>query len=79
MIIFEYNRAILAVSRDYHEIVDAHLRSLVWLDNNLESDQYRWGGRLPAQSTGGSFLITTEYLYFERETDLLAFRLSTGL
>lgn len=71
---FPYNNAFIAVIRNnkHMDMSKLHLASLRWLDCLQQGRDYEWGMK---EKT----CIVCEYLYFDKEEDLLAFRLAVGI
>lgn len=53
------------------DLTEFHLHVLSWLDDNLQDGKdYKWSNTRPAWS---------KHLYFDKEEDLLAFKIACGL
>lgn len=68
---------LLAINRSESPIqvlVDKHVRCIQWLGDNLAE-----GRDFEFSEQRGSSMVTVEYIYFDKEEDLLAFRLACGL
>jgi hypothetical protein len=74
---FPYNNAFIAVIRNnkHMDMSKLHLASLQWLDCLQQGRDYEWGAMRDRAKT----CIVNEYLYFDKEEDLLAFRLAVGI
>lgn len=84
-IYFEYNKHVVDYMRRHPEQDNAlhriHLLSLKWLYDNLQNGRdFVFSGTSPIGARQGkSVLVVQELVWFDREEDLLAFRLATGL
>lgn len=73
---FPYNNAFIAVVRQ-HKSMDMghlHLRCIRWLGENLQKGRdFDW------DENRNKTCIVNEYIWFDKEEDLLAFRLACGI
>jgi hypothetical protein len=73
---FPYNNAFIAILRQnpMQDMSQLHLRCLRWLIEHLqEGRDFEW------DESKNKTCIVNEYLWFDKEEDLLAFRLACGI
>lgn len=75
---FPYNNAFIAVIRNnkHTDMGQLHLRCVVWLEAHLQKGRdFEWEDVGSRNKT----CIVNEYIWFDKEEDLLAFRLACGI
>lgn len=79
---FEYNKHVVQflVRNGSEHLQRIHLTCLKWLVDNLQSGRdYNFTGAGAGARNSKSILVVQEYIWFNKEEDLVAFRLATGL
>ena len=74
---FPYNNAFIAVLRQNpkQDMSQLHLRCIRWLGEHLQKGRdFEWD-----DSKRNKSCIVFEYIWFDKEEDLLAFRISCGI